>query len=174
MVMLFNYYGYRLVFSYMQSSSDANLEKQVDKDRYDRASLITIKTKLDLPYYTSSTQYERAYGSVTIKGVNYQYVKRRVHNDTLELLCLPNEARTRIQAVSNDLTKTLADGQASNTKKNTTVKITLPDFFQPFRSFSAWCFKETRQSHSAYTSSLSEGHYLKHKQPPRTELRFSC
>ena len=77
----------------MQSSSDAYLEKQVDQNKYNEDELITIKTKLNLPYYISSDQYERAYGSINIDGTNYQYVKRRVHNDTLELLCLPNRQK---------------------------------------------------------------------------------
>jgi len=166
-VVLFNFYGYRVFVSYMQNSSDAYLEKQVDKNNYDEQELISIKTKLDLPYYTSSSQYERAYGSITIDGVNYQYVKRRVHNDTLEVLCLPNQTKTKLQSVKNGLTKEFADGQSTTPKKNTTIKITLPDFCQPIKTFSFSSLATQRQPLPHYISYLSEGFGLKYKQPPK-------
>lgn len=167
LVVLFNFYGYRIVVSYMQNSSDAYLEKQVDKNNYDRQELISIKTKLDLPYYTSSSQYERAYGSINIDGVNYQYVKRRVYKDTLEVLCLPNHTKTKLQSVKNELTKDLADQESTTPKKNTTIKITLPDFFQPIRTFSFSSFTTQRQPLPDYISYLSEGFGTNFKEPPK-------
>jgi hypothetical protein len=157
----------------MQSSSNAYLEKQVDKNRYDESDLISIKTKLNLPYYTGSDQFERAYGSITIDGTNYQYVKRRVHNDTLELLCLPNHASTKLQSVNNEVVKSFADGQASTPRKNTTIKISLPDFFQSFKIFSATCFLKRNPVFVQHTYFLSEGCTLKQRKPPKHSLFFS-
>ena len=151
----------------MQSSSNAFLEKKVDQNKFDERELITIKTKLNLPYYTSSDQYERAYGSVSIKGTNYQYVKRRVHNDTLELLCLPNQTTTKLQSVRNELTKSLADGQAPTPKKNSTIKISLPDFFQPVKIFSATCSLKRNPAFTRHIYLLAEGCTLKQRKPPK-------
>ena len=78
------------MITYMQERHASVLEKKLDRQQYNDKDLITIKTALDLPYYASSTDYERAYGSVEVNGVTYEYVKRRVHRDTLELLCLPH------------------------------------------------------------------------------------
>jgi hypothetical protein len=158
----------------MQSSSDLSLEKKVDQNKYEESDLITIKTKLNLPYYTSSEQYERAYGSINISGTNYQYVKRRVHNDTLELLCLPNQTKTRLQSVSNELTKSFADGQASLPKKTTTIKITLPDFFQPIKIFSATIFLKRNPAFTQHTYLLTEGCTLKQRKPPKHSFFISC
>jgi hypothetical protein len=157
----------------MQSDSDAQLEKQVDKNNYDEGQLLSIKTKLDLPYYSSSPQYERAYGTVTIEGVQYQYVNRRVYKDTLELLCIPNEAKTKMQSLKNELAKAFADGHSSTPKKNTTLKITLPDFCQPIKSFSATCFLNKKQAVSFYKTSLSTGFILKQKRPPKSLIFIS-
>ncbi len=112
------------------------IEQEVDNRRYSKADLISIKTKLNLPYYSSSPNFERAYGSITVDGVAYEYVEKRVYNDTLELLCLPNGAKTAIQNLKADLTKATADGQASvPTKKGaTTLKISLPDYCQSFEA----------------------------------------
>jgi hypothetical protein len=157
----------------MQSGSNAYLEKRVDQNKYDESDLITIKTKLNLPYYTGSGQFERVYGSIDINGTNYQYVKRRVHNDTLELLCLPNQTNTNLQSIKNELTKSLADGQASSHKKNTTIKISLPDFFQSFKTFSATCFLKRKLTFTQHTDILTEGCTLKQRKPPKHTMVFS-
>jgi len=151
----------------MQASSDATLEKQVDLNKYDGQRLITIKTKLNLPYYVSSPEFERAYGSITISGTSYQYVKRRIYKDTLELLCLPNDAKTNMQSLKNDIAKAAADGQASTPRKNTSVKISLPDFFQPFKPFSATCSSDRPAVFPQYAFDTAQGYCLKHKRPPR-------
>jgi hypothetical protein len=157
----------------MQSSSNANLEKQVDKNNYSEGDLITIKTKLNLPYYTSSAQFERVYGSINIDGTNYQYVKRRIQNDTLELLCLPNKTNTNLQSVKNEMTKSLADGQTSTPKKNLTIKISLPDFFQSFKAFSATSFLKRKPTFTLHTDILTEGCTLKQRKPPKHTMLFS-
>lgn len=173
-ILLFNFYGYQFVISCMQSDSNASLERRVDKNDYNENELISIKTKLNLPYYNSSEKYERAYGSVNINGTNYQYVKRRVHNDTLELLCLPNQTTTKLQEVKKELTKSLADGQAPAPKKNTTIKISLPDFFQPIKNFSATCSLKRKPAFIQHTYFTSEGYSLKQRKPPKHTVFLSC
>lgn len=151
------------------------MQKEVDKNNYNSNELISIKTTLNLPYYSSSSNYERAYGSVTINGVSYEYVKRRVHNDTLELLCLPNQTKTNLQAAKNEITKSMADGQASTSgkKNHSTIKVSLPDFFQPVKTFSASCDVLVNKNISAYHSSLQNGFTLKLKKPPKALLLLS-
>lgn len=121
-----------MVISYMGKGSEAALEQRLDKDAYNDEELISIKTTLNLPYYASSPEFERAYGSITIEGVSYQYVKKRVYKDILELLCLPNAIKTKLQGIENDLTKSSADGQTSSpVKKGASAwKLSLPDFCQ--------------------------------------------
>jgi hypothetical protein len=122
----------------MECGSEAVLEKKLDKQEYSDNELLSIKTKLNLPYYTSSAEFERTYGSVNINGVVYEYVKKRVYNDTLELLCLPNRVKTGLQEAKNELTKSTADGQASMPVKKapSTLKISLPDFCQSLPTYS--------------------------------------
>lgn len=151
----------------MESSSNAYLEKKVDQNRYDESDLINIKTKLNLPYYTSSDHYERAYGSINIDGAIYQYVKRRVYKDTLELLCLPNQTSRKLQSVKNELTKSLADGQATTPKKHTTIKISMPDFFQSIKILSTPCSLKRELTFTQRTYLLAGGCILKQRKPPR-------
>lgn len=157
----------------MQANSDAWLEQKVDKNEYDHGQLISIKIKLDLPYYSSSPEYQRAYGAVTLNGTSYQYVKRRVYKDTLELLCLPNDAKTKIQSLKNEFTKALADGQASTPKKHTLIKVFLPDYVQSFRVLSAQSLVSQKHDFSDASPNILSGHSLKHKKPPK-QSEVSC
>ena len=136
LVLLFNLVGYRLLINEMQDSMSVALERKVDRNEFDDHELITIKTKLNLPYYNSSPEFERVYGSININGVDYEYVKRRVYKDTLELLCLPNETKTRLETAKNDFLNLSLNGQPANKKSGTAIKINLPDFCQEITNYS--------------------------------------
>ena len=125
-----------MLSSFIQKSVAA-IENKVDKKAYADAELISIKTTLHLPYYSSSPEFERVYGSININGQDYEYVKRRVYNDTLEVLCLPNGDKTKLKLTGNDVAKAAADGNADTNKKpGNSLKVSLPDFFQPVDAFS--------------------------------------
>lgn len=130
LILLFNFYGYRLMIDCMQQREQALLSARLDKEQYNEDELISIKTSLNLPYYSSSPEFERAYGSVRVNGVDYQYVKRRVFNDTLELLCLPDRAKTKLQLAKNDWFRLSLEGQTTDKKAPGLIKIYLPDYFQ--------------------------------------------
>ncbi len=139
-LLLFNWVGYGLFLDLLQSKHDFHLESMLDKDQYNDAELISIKTPLNMPYYTASLDYERVDGSVDVNGVEYKYVKRRVHNDTLELLCLPNKVKMSLESAKIDFVKfsgdasTPAPGKKSANSNN--VKHLLPEYCQAFQTFS--------------------------------------
>jgi hypothetical protein len=136
----------------MQDRQQQNFTARLDKADYLDDELVSIKTVLNLPYYTGSASYERAYGSINVNGVDYEYVKRRVLNDTLELLCLPNHTKTNLQTAKSDLAKISIDGQASqpNKKSSNILKINFPDFSQEMNSIS---FAATHISANKYFTS---------------------
>jgi hypothetical protein len=135
-VLLFNFYGYRLMISYMQHQQAALLDARLEREQYSDADLISIKTPIPLPYLTSSAEYERVQGSIVIDGITYDYVKRRVFNDTLEILCLPNRAKTHLQTAETEFFRQQLQGTPSGPDKpSTTIKIVLPDYCQEIRSF---------------------------------------
>ncbi len=116
----------------LQQEQQVAFTARVDASQYNDQELVSIKTSLNLPYYTNSGNFERAYGSIHVDGVDYEYVKRRVYNDTLELLCLPNKDKTNLQVVKNLFFKFSTDDQTSppSKKSQTTLKSGLPDFVQ--------------------------------------------
>jgi hypothetical protein len=105
-ILLFNWFGYRLVIGVLETQANSALEAQLDQNCFDDAQLISIKVPVRyLPYYTNSSQYERVDGQIEVGGVQYKYVKRRIYNDSLELLCIPNHTAMRLRTAENEFFK---------------------------------------------------------------------
>ena len=129
-ILLFNLFGYRLAIYFLHTKSTNQLTAQIDKRAYKDNELISIKTPLSLPYYTNSETYERVDGIISIEGQYYHYVKRRIFNDSLELLCLPNPTKAKLDRIETEFSKSVLDGSATEgtTKKTTVIKPVLPEF----------------------------------------------
>lgn len=76
-----------------------------------------MRVTLNLPYQTNWTDFERVDGEIEINGIHYKYVKRKVQNGQLVLLCLPNEAKMRLQTARDDFFKLVNDLQHSTQGK---------------------------------------------------------
>jgi hypothetical protein len=121
-VLFFNWYGYQLLSNYWQDRAERRLEANLDRNNYDESALISFKVPLtNLSYYNSTPGYERVNGQIDINGVRYQYVKRRIYGDSLEVLCLPNITSMKLRTASNDFFRQVNDLQQQNQgKKNST------------------------------------------------------
>ncbi len=117
---LFNLFGYKIWFYCASRQSDVSLEKALDQNRYNEKDLITIKIPLSLPYQTSWSDFERYDGEVTLNGRIYKYVKRKVEDGNLILLCLPDQSKMHLEAAKNNYVSNINDIQ--NTKKQTNSK----------------------------------------------------
>jgi hypothetical protein len=118
-ILLFNWVGYRLFVSYVENQNDSRLEAQLDKDEYNESELISLKVPATyLSYYNNSKSFERVDGQIEINGISYKYVKRRLYNDSVELLCIPNIASMRLQNAKDNFFKITNDLQnAAQNKK---------------------------------------------------------
>ena len=86
---LFNLIGYKCYFYYLQQKERVFFEASLDKETYDEKDLITFKMPLSMPYQIDSKDFERVDGEITIQGTLYKYVKRKIEDGQLVLLCLP-------------------------------------------------------------------------------------
>ena len=124
-VLFFNWYGYQLLSNYWQDRAERRLEASLDQNNYDESALISFKIPLtSLSYYNSTPGYERVNGQIDISGVRYQYVKRRIYGDTLEVLCLPN---IDLYEAADGYERFLPPGQRSAAAKSGEKE------FEPFR-----------------------------------------
>jgi hypothetical protein len=139
-IFLFNWAGYQLFTSYVEAKKNTELETQLDNNRYDENQLVTIKIPVtSLPYYNNSKSFERTDGQIEIAGIPYKYVKRRIYNDSLELLCIPNKTAMQLHSAKDDFFKLVNDLQGqtkktsshSNNYKNFSLdNYTVNDFYQ--------------------------------------------
>lgn len=109
--LLYNWLGYKLVYDYLQHRADQELEARIDREQYDDSRLVEIKIPLNLPYQSNWSEFERYDGEIELDGVHYKYVKRKVYNDTLIVLCLPNDGKQKVENARNDFFKFVNDLQ---------------------------------------------------------------
>jgi len=109
-ILLFNWVGYRLLNDYLQEASQRKIEASLDRRLYDESQLFSIKVPVtQISYYNNSTAFERVDGQIEINGMPYQYVQRRIYNDTLELLCIPNHTVLQLRLSRDEYFRTVAD-----------------------------------------------------------------
>lgn len=122
---LFNLIGYKCWFYYLQQKEKVSFEASLDKDNYDEKDLIVFKVPLSNPYQIDQSRFERVDGEINIRGVIYKYVKRKVENGQLILLCLPYykkmklaKALTEFSNHGNDLVPPGKKGGSGDAGKN--------------------------------------------------------
>ncbi len=94
---LFNLVGYCILFRYLSQQSSNELIRSIDKNDFIESELLEVKMKLNLPYLASMSEYERFDGNIEIAGKHNKYVKRKISNDTLYLLCLPDKVQDQLK-----------------------------------------------------------------------------
>jgi hypothetical protein len=101
----------------MQNRSDRVLEASLDKEEYDPNDLITVKVPLTLPYVNDWSDFQRANGEIEIEGRVYKFVKRKICQGQLILLCLPDDRKTHLKMAKEDFFKLTNDLSAISSKK---------------------------------------------------------
>lgn len=101
----FNWFGYRLMFDYLQQKTNSTLETLLDAHSYADSELIELKIPVHLPYQNTWSKSERCDGEIEINGILYKYVKRQLAYDTLYLMCIPNTKKMHLETAKNDFFK---------------------------------------------------------------------
>ncbi|RYF99462.1 MAG: hypothetical protein EOO02_16855 [Chitinophagaceae bacterium] len=103
---------------------------KIDNNQYSDDDLIEVKVKLNLPYMTSAAGYENLSGEINIHGNHHNYVKRKVSQDTLYLLCLPNNKRNQLNDASEKYAAETNDFDGSHKNDNQVKKSVTFNQFQ--------------------------------------------
>ena len=101
----------------MQQTLNDQLEARLDNNAYDESQLVELKIPIHLPYQTGSS-YQRYNGEIEINGILYKYVKRKVANDTLFLMCIANTKKMHLETAKDDFFKISNDLMQNNSKKS--------------------------------------------------------
>jgi hypothetical protein len=101
----------------MQQKLNDQLEVGLDNNAYNESQLVELKIPMHLPYQTSWSSYQRYNGEIEINGMLYKYVKRKLSNDTLFLMCIANTKKMRLQTAKDDYFKISNDLMQNNSSK---------------------------------------------------------
>jgi hypothetical protein len=115
LVLLFNMVGYRAWFFYAEKQSDAIMESRLDNSLYDESELVSLTIPLNNPYQLEQTDFVRVTGEVSFDGRIYKFVKRKVSDGKLILLCIPDANKTVLKKAKSDFGHTVND-LAGNSK----------------------------------------------------------
>jgi hypothetical protein len=107
-VHLFNLMGYQAVWVFLHLKNTKQTETLIEKGLYSHDELVLLKVHYPVPYAANWVDYENVDGSIEIQGVRYNYVQRKLANDTLYIKCLPNYEQARLAAAKNDINKELS------------------------------------------------------------------
>jgi hypothetical protein len=132
-VLLFNLFGYRVFIDYLQNREAQEPCTPFNNNINDQ-DLVSIKVATVLPPYSENSKtFEWIDGEVTVNGIIYQYVKRRIFNDSIEYLCIPDVSKMRFQLAKADFFKLSNDLINSSTHKKTSNSAQIkPVFFEFF------------------------------------------
>ena len=97
-----------MVAYYYAEKSTIDMQVNLDQKKYNEADLVSFKLPLNQPYIINTDGYESLEGNMDYNGVNYQFIKKRIINDTLEIVCIPNMTRTQIDNNNEDFAKAYA------------------------------------------------------------------
>ena len=104
--------------AYLENRATEKLQRQLDENKYDEASLISVKVPAArLSYYNNSEQFERVEGQIEMNGLQYNFVKRRLFNDSIEMLCIPNPVAMHFKKAGYEYFKLTYDLQRPGSKK---------------------------------------------------------
>jgi hypothetical protein len=117
-VLLFNWVGYRLLTAFCEDRANARFEATLDLNQYDPAQLILLRVSADaLPYSNASERFEPFDGCLEIGAARYRAVKRRLYNDSIEFLCIPDGTVSQLMLVKDNFFRLVNDLQNSGHSK---------------------------------------------------------
>lgn len=168
-IYLFNLAGYSLFTNYFIQQADKRMVQQIDSNTIDEQQLIELKTPIDMPYYNDSHEYQRLDGEIVLNGMHYNYVKRKIHNDTLYLLCLPNFEKTTLAKEKNNFAGLVNDLPSNNKENNTAKKNSLSNeyVYQFIRHDISTPVKKIQTHFYTVTDPVLKGYLVFNGKPPQ-------
>ena len=160
------------MLNYLEKQSSVNLNTAIEKNNFSEDDLVEIKIPLNNPYI-SDHSYEDAFGETTVKGKSYQYVKRKISENTLYLMCLPNEEKAALTTTKNNLgenhTQTTPNKNNQKSPLQNIVKATQTEYLQTNEFLFANMFVLQNDAQSfllTNTNCSSQFYLLTYLQPP--------
>lgn len=130
LLLLFNVLGYYGLFMGLNYQNKKQLIQRLDHSNYNESEAVTIKIPISIPYVSDSREFERLNGEFEYQGEHYHFVKQRLSQDTLYIVCIKDNTSKRIHQALEDYVKTFTDKPVD--AKNSTK--TIPSFSKEYMS----------------------------------------
>ena len=172
-MLLFNWIGFRLLYNVIEHQANQDLAAKIDRLEFSEQDLVTIKVPLNLPYQQNWEEFERYDGDVTVDGVHYKYVMRRIYNDSLVLKCIPNETKQQLKNAERQYFQLVNDldhqGQQQEKSKVSFFKNLVTEFWDSKTSyvFDAIINMQTPSRVNA-DFLVAAGHLTRNDRPPQS------
>lgn len=165
---LLNVLGYYGIFMGLQLKNGLDMRASFDNEDYSRNQEVTIKMPLAVPYSTSSEEYVRVDGEFEHKGQTYRMVKQRLHQDTLYIVCVKDDASQEMKQALADYVKSFSDKPSSEKGQSKTTQNFIKDYIPTFTAIqsveSGWNKSFTYGNQDVAYESLESSHT---SPPPR-------
>jgi hypothetical protein len=147
-LLLYNAFGYYLLFAYQKG-------QQQDMSVYILPESAFDVLKFNVAIYTSkeNTDFEYLNDALEVQGKNYQIVKKRIHNDSLEMYYLRDYRKDALRQNLNDIVESQTFNNLNNSSsKETPIKQLLKSFLKEYVSNDIYilvdCCPKTKVSES--------------------------
>ena len=107
----------------LETQSNSSLQAKLDQGQYDVNDLVELHVPLHLPYIADSKDFENYSGEAIINGAHYRYVKRKLVNNELILLCIRDQKTDCLQKAGTEFFKQITDAPGSEKKSKTPAKL---------------------------------------------------
>lgn len=124
-LLLFNFCGYKLMLYVLQDQADDRTEQVLDAGHYTERELVLVEVPLSNPYQVSTADFERVNGEISFDGVLYKYVKRKITDGKMLLLCIPDHEKMQFIAQKMNLGRQSAGFGATGNKSDQTTTAVL-------------------------------------------------
>jgi len=126
-IFLLNVLGYYGVLLGLKADSGTALASRLNSDMYDLGGTVTFKVPLAVPYSADSEGYERVDGEFKQDGEIYRLVKQRLYQDTLYIVCVKDEATSKINKTLEDFVQSFA-GQDDDSQQTVAAPSFIKDY----------------------------------------------
>lgn len=99
MLLLFNAFGYYLLFGYEQKAAHQKFVQSVQN--LPNTAFNIVKFKVSAYVNIEDRDFEYVEGSYVSEGKTFNFIKKRIHNDSLELYCINNVGQDLLNAKFN-------------------------------------------------------------------------
>jgi hypothetical protein len=124
-VLSFNWLGYDVVLSLIDSKLRTHARTAIDRGDYDASTLREIRVDLGLPYPTDWTGFEQISGTVTVDGIVYEFVERKYEQGQMVYRVLPNYKSTEVQQARKEVLAMSLDQHQDDPSESLPLNISL-------------------------------------------------